>query len=389
MEVKIYNSITEIPEQKWDEIVGRNRIICTHRFLEAIEKSNINDCIYFYPVIYEKDKIVAHACVYSITTDLDVLATGITKKIILLVRIVWKNFLKIKFVECGTPIALGNTISFSDKIDKGNALDLIANSMEKIAKENGIGIILIRDFYDNEITFFDRLIIKKYKRVFNLPNTLLKVHWKSFNEYIGELRSHYRNEIRKNIEIAKSKKLVIEVQTNFSDLSERLQILWKNVYDNAKEYRREILTKEFFINLSTYLKGEAKVILIKKEMDIIGFALLLSDTDILKFMYTGLDYNFNKECAVYFNSIYQVINQAISEKKIEIDVGMSTYLPKINVGADMVNLFMYIKHINKYLNPIIINLFDIMNPKTTIKIYKVFKQNTENKFAKENSIVHN
>ena len=125
MEVKIYNSITEIEESKWDEIVGRNRIICTHRFLEAVEKSNINDCKYFYPVVYDNDKIIAHACAYSISMELDYLPEGIAKKIINLIRKIWKNFLIIKLVECGTPIALGNTISFAEDIDKKLALSLI------------------------------------------------------------------------------------------------------------------------------------------------------------------------------------------------------------------------------------------------------------------------
>lgn len=389
MEVKVYSSITDIPESKWDEIVERNHIIATHRFLEAVEKSNINDCKYFYPVVYDNKKIVAHACVYTITTDLDTLTSGLTKKIIVIIRLLWKNFLKIKFIECGTPIALGNTISFSENIDKESTLNLLADCIENLAKEMKVGIILLRDFYENETNFFDKLIIKKYKKVNNLPNTVMKVQWNSFDEYLNELKSHYRNEIKKNITIAKNNNLVIEVQNKFSDLSEQLQILWKNVYDNAKEYKREILTKEFFINMEKFLNEEAKVILLKKDLKIIGFALLISDNETLKFMYTGCDYFFNKECSIYFNSIYNVIKQAINEGKKEIDVGMSTYLPKINVGAKMVHLYMYMKHTNKLLNPIITNLFAAMNPKIAIKVKNIFKQKIENKVVKNYSMIHN
>jgi predicted N-acyltransferase len=389
MYTRIYHSVTEVGKVKWNSIVGRNRILCSYEFLLAIEKSNINDCKYFYPVIYNNDRIIAHACVYSITTDLDTLTSGLIKKLILFVRLFWKNFLKIKFLECGTPIALGNTISFSDSIDKKKAMNLLVDCMENIAKTKKIHILLLRDFYEDETSIFNNLMGRRYKKVFNLPNNILKVHWHSFDEYLNDLRSHYRYKIKKNIELAQKKNLKVEVVDDFSKISRDLLTLWTNVYNNAKEYKREIVTREFFVNLNTYLPNKAKVILLKNDSKIIGSALLLSDDDTLKFMYSGIDYKYNKEYSTYFNSLYYIVHQAITEEKKEIDLGISTNIPKMNIGAKMVDLYMYMKYMNKVLNPIITNLFNIMNPKTKITPNNVFNEKTENKFAKNYSIMHN
>jgi predicted N-acyltransferase len=389
MEVKVYNSITEIEETKWDKIVGRNRIICTHRFLEAVEKSNINDCKYFYPVVYDNNKIIAHACAYTISMEFDIFSKGMVKKIIIFIRKFWKNFLTLRFIECGTPVALGNIISFAENINKQLVLSYLINKIENIAKKEKIGIIVLRDFYENETYFFDNLISKRYKKINNLPNTILMVKWNSFNEYLNDLRSHYRYKIIKNIKIAHGKGLTIEVCDKFSNLAEQLQNLWHNVYENAKEYRREILTKEFFINMDTFLEKKSKVILLKKDLKIVGYALLVSDENTLRFMFSGINYDYNTEYFIYFNSLYYIINQAINEEKKEIDLGLTTYVPKMNIGAEVVNLHMYLKHLNILLNPILTNLYKIISPKIKIKTANVFKNKIENKFEKKYLTVHN
>lgn len=375
MHFKIYYSITEIEESKWDSIVSKNRIICSYRFLLAVEKSNINDCNFFYPVVYENNQILAHACTYSITTDLDTLTKGITKKIIRFIRFFWKNFLKIKFLECGTPIAIGNTISFLEDTNKRMVLNLLVDCIERIAELKKIKFILFRDFYENDINLFNNLINKRYKKIYNLPNTILNLHWMSFNEYLDNLRSHYRYKINKNLKIAEQKGITVEVCDEFSNLAEQLQSLWYNVYINAKEYKREILTKEFFENMDMYLGKKSKVILIKNDFQIVGFALLLSDEDTLRFMFSGIDYNFNKEYSIYFLSLYYIIIQAIDEGKKEIELGLTTYIPKINIGAEVINLYMYLKHVNILINPIITNLLKFLNPKIKIKATNLFKKN--------------
>jgi predicted N-acyltransferase len=387
MYTKVYNSITEIEEDKWNSIVGRNRIICTYRYLLAVEKSNINDCKYYYPVIYENDNIIAHACVYSITTELDTLTSEATKKIINFIRKFWKKFLTLRFIECGTPVELGNVISFAEDINKSLVLLHLIKEFEKIAKNEKIGIILIRDFYDEERSFFDILLQMQFKLIHNLPNTFLENKWNNFDDYLKDIRSHYRYKINKNLNKIKQNDIKIEVCEEFSLFAENIHNLWKNVYHHAKEYKREILTEEFFINIDRYLENKSKIILLKKCNEIIGYALILDDDNTMRFMYSGLNYLYNNEYSIYFNCLYFIIKQAILEKKKDIDFGISTYIPKMDVGAKMVNLYMYMKHTNKLLNPIIINLFKMLSPKIEFKNNKFFKP--KNTFEKNYTVVHN
>lgn len=60
MNVRTYSSINEIEPREWDAIVGKNQLICRHAYLRAIEEAHINDCRFYYPVIFDGTHIVAH-----------------------------------------------------------------------------------------------------------------------------------------------------------------------------------------------------------------------------------------------------------------------------------------------------------------------------------------
>lgn len=375
MEVTVYGSIAEVNEKEWDAIVGRDRIICTHRYLEAIEKSNINDCRYYYPVVYDGGKIIAHTCVYSISTELDVFAKGIVKRLINTIRKRWKNFLVLKTLECGTPVCLGNTISFSRGIDKESALKLIIKAMETVARKQKLNIILMRDFYEHELFFNRHFSVYGFEKVNNLPNAMLEVRWKGFDEYLQNMRSHYRHKIKKRMFIAQNSGLKVSLCTDFSRYSVELENLWENVYNHASEYRREILTKEFFLNMDTYLENRSKVILVKIDEKLVGFALLLSAEDTLTFMFSGLDYEYNEKHCVYFCLLYDIIKTAIKEQKERIDLGITTLIPKIDLGAEAKILNVYMKHLNPILSFPTTFAFKLMASKNKFKPRQVFKGN--------------
>lgn len=372
-DVKVYNSVTEIDEKKWDSITGENQFLCWHSYLRAIEESGINDCVYHYPVIYDKNEIVAHACFYSMSFDLDIFNRGSSKKIIALIRKIIPDFLKVKVVECGTPVALGNTISFREGIDKKEAIKLISRKMTEVARKKRFGMLLIRDFEHHELETFDTLLKLGYKRLYNLPNVWLNVRWDSFEEYLNNLRSLYKKKYNKCIKNAQKNKLQIEITEKFAQYADELNVLWQNVYNNAKEYQREVLTPQYFDNMNKYLDGKAKMILARVDDKLAGFNLYIKDDTYLRGIYVGLDYEYNKLCDVYFNLFYEMIKLGIKEGCEKIEFGITTYVPKLEIGGEVEELYIYMKHLNPVLNPVMTKLFSLFTPQQKIKKRHVFK----------------
>ena len=249
----ILTSISDIDPTVWNSVVSRNHLICRHEYLQAIERSSINDCRYYYPVVYDDDRVVAHTCLYFISTELDLFAKGIGKLLVNGIRHLWRRFMILRSIECGTPVALGTTISVHKDTDRQAVLSEIVRATEQVAREQGVPVILFRDFSDGELGFYDALVERGYSRIRNLPAAHMQIKWRSFDGYINSMSSRYRHKHLSQQKRFTASGATIEVIDNFSSIASDLARLWRNVYDRATEYRREILLADFFENLDTHL----------------------------------------------------------------------------------------------------------------------------------------
>lgn len=374
MELKIYKSINEINKTEWDAIVGENKIFCTHGFASAVEESGVSRGGHYYPVIYDDNKIIAHACVYFFRTELDLFARGFLKNMINIIRKRWKNLFVLESLECGSPVALGNTISIRSGADYAQAMRALSRGIEGLAKELGIKFILFRDFYDKETEFHAIFKELGYKNIHNLPKAEMKIRWKSFDEYLDSMRSNYRRKIVKRMEKCAQANISFEILTNFSEHAADLKRLYDNVYHNAKEYKRERVAEAFFRNIDKYLGERSVMTVAKKDGRIIGSSLLLLNDKMLISLFMGLDYDYNEEYFIYFNLFYRAIRLAIERGMEELELGITTLDPKRDMGADVAALNMHMKHTNPFLNKVIPALFDMITAPDTTTPRNVFKE---------------
>jgi hypothetical protein len=114
------------------------------------------------------------------------------------------------------------------------------------------------------------------------------------------------------------------------------------------------------------------VILLSKDEKILGMSLMLSEDTVLRFMFSGLDHLKNKEYAIYFNTLYAIINLAIQEKKSKIDMGITTLIPKMEVGSRIEPLTMFMHHPNGVVQWILCRLFTWMTPYKNLPTRKAF-----------------
>jgi hypothetical protein len=304
---------------------------------------------------------------------LDSFAQGFAKKIITGIRKFWKSFLILRSIECGTPVALGNTISFAEGIDKAAVFELIANEAETVARSLKVRVILFRDFYACELPFFDRLTEFGYQRVANLPGADFVVRSPTFQAYLESLRSQYRRVIRKrqNAFLAAGYELR-EVQ-DYASMVGDLARLWKNTYDHATEYRRERLEEVFFLEIKRCLADRASILLVEKAGCPVAFSILLEDDDTLITLFCGLDYSCSRDAYIYFNLFYKSIEVAIKRQKQKIDFGITTLVPKVEVGGEVIPLTMYMKCTIPVVGRLVPALFALMTPQPKIPSRQIFK----------------
>ncbi|HBA85113.1 MAG TPA: hypothetical protein DCZ95_13570 [Verrucomicrobia bacterium] len=372
--VNLLTSITQIDEHQWNEIVVPNRLICRHSYLRAVESSQINQCRYYYPIVVEDGQILAHACLYTITTELDSFARGALKRLITLIRRRWPNFMVLHSLECGTPVALGNTFSFRAGADRAKLMEALVNATESLAAKLGIHVLLFRDFQDEDAGWAEPLCTFGYSRIQNLPCARLNLRWKSFDEYLQAMRSEYRSKLLATTKKGQDTGVTLTEESDFAKYAPQLAQLWRQAYDHAQEYRREMLLEDFFRNVHLHLGPKTSIIAARKQEQLIGFLLLFLDDETLTTIFSGLDYSQSRETGVYFNMFYFAVDLAIQRGFKEIDFGITTLAPKLDLGAVAVPLFMYMKHRHPILNRIVPQIFARMTPPAPLQRRNVFKK---------------
>ena len=363
LKTRVVNTIEYIDKQEWDSIIQPDHIICTYDYIKAMESAGINDCDYRYIMIYDAEKLVAHTCIYSMSFDLDIFDKGASKKIIEFFRKLFTpDFLRFKVIECGTPTALGNTVTVLDDYDKSHILKLITEEMTAYAREKGINILIYRDFYNFDLNYSDSLKNYGFKRVKVLPNAEVINSWHTFEEYMNDMRSRYRYRLKKFLRSMEKSSIIVEIRDHFSDLAEELTTLWFQIYNHAKEYKREILTPQYFINMDQYLKERSKVILFKLNGRIIAFDFIIIDDETLRPLFIGLDYKHNEENKLYFNILCQSVKMGIDLGKKKIEMGITTMGPKKEIGSEVIPAYGYMKHLRPLTHILITNLFSLFSP---------------------------
>jgi hypothetical protein len=176
------------------------------------------------------------------------------------------------------------------------------------------------------------------------------------------MRSRYRYRLHKFVRSLKEGPVTVEIRDEFADLSQQLQDLWRQFYERAVRHKREVLTPDYFANLSRHLGGRARMILFRSEGRLIGFNLVILDDDTLRPLFIGMDYAHNQDKDLYFNILCQAVKMGIEMGKKSIEMGVATLKPKLEMGSVMYPLYGYLRHFSPIKGLILAALFKSSAP---------------------------
>jgi predicted N-acyltransferase len=346
---KIHESILEIDATAWDSIIGTNALVRSHAYLAAIESSSINDCKHFYPVISNPSGIVvAHASVYTITTDFSQLLPSVLRSVCGIVRRRWVRFLQIKITECASPLSASHGISFSSDDDPVLLIREISMAIEAVAKSENSPLIVIRDFLTSERTRFDSLLTSGYNLVSNMPLARIRIRWRSYDEYLASMRARYRKDVKRRLMSAERRGQKVSTITAFGcDAA-----LWvrqvRTVFEHTKGFKREVISSDYYEHMDRNLGDKSVLVAAMREGRFVAHGMVLHDDTATIATYFGRDPGAaNQE---WFQLVNEVIRIGIDRKSEFINLGLGSYDAKTNVGADIEPLYVYSKSTVPFVN---------------------------------------
>jgi hypothetical protein len=371
MKTKIFGSIRDVPKEQWNHLVNGHSCTYSYEFWEVLEQSGLNDFRYNHVMIYDdNDHPVALASFYTVTTDIAIFASGRLKSVLSKIRRTFPGFLKIRMLECGTPITLN--LPFVANADcASDVAASLGNTLLRIAKEQGQFLIVLRDFEPESSAL--KPILKKlgYHFVDSLPTTRMDIVWATPEEYRSSMKSYYRSKLQKHLRINQKQNIRHELREDFHDLADTLCEQWKVVHEHADEYQREILTPEFYREFSAKLASRSRVLLFYRDEQLIGHALLLLDGDLLRWLYFGRNVPVNDSLYIYV--CHAVVKTAIRLRAKRLELGLTTYSIKKDFGAQMSPIKIALRSPWRLINPFIGLFYPLLNHTPKIQNKNIFK----------------
>jgi hypothetical protein len=349
--VRLHERIEEIDPARWDG-VGSDPL-SSHAILRATEAARLPGIRQWYVVLEnERGEVAAAAPLARIDVDAARLTHGVFHRFIGGVRSVRPRFLHTALLVCGTPLSVGNPpVRFGRGADRAAVYRTLAHLLDEIGAAEHAPWRVFKEFVATELPDV-ATALGRAPRSWILapsePNSAVPVTWRSFEEYLAGLRSHYRYKIRtagRKLEDAGVSVQVIPIADAYDADHHRL---YEAVLDRAA-VRLEHLSAAFFVELGRAFGDAAPLIQFVRGGSVVGWVAMLFTGGVAYDLFHGIDYACNEELALYFNQLAAVIRLGIERGVERISLGQSTDMAKARFGAESVPLWIGLAHRSRAL----------------------------------------
>ncbi len=222
-----------------------------------------------------------------------------------------------------------------------------------------IGPVLIKDFFENEV--YQNQKFFTYTKFIVQPNMIMAFpeNWSSMQDYSDALKAKSRTRYNR----ARNKFSHISCRfLNEVDLETykiQMHKLYRNISDNV-DFNLFVLSSDYFLALKKNLKDNYIIKAYFNNADeMVGFFTMMNNNDHLDAHFLGYNPECNKECQLYLNMLYDMIDFGCSSHLNKIFMSRTALEIKSSVGAKPYKMYCYLKHFNSFYNsftPKIVNL---------------------------------
>jgi predicted N-acyltransferase len=359
-----FSSIDEIPAKIWEGLKCTENIYFHPSFIKALEK-NHPEILFSYIVLIDKNN---HPTAFASIKIIDFHLKSIKNDLEFLKNIgrrlhVFPDKKPLKLLICGNTFVSGEHGFFIKKNQNKKAIikelaesiNHFVNSDKKLKKQ--IDAFLVKDFAKESLFITDELKDFKYHTFLVEPNMRLQLqeNWRNFDDYLASMKTKFRVKARKAFK--QSTEIRVEEVTleNIDRKLLKMTALYERVASNAG-FNLGNFNLETYKDLKEKLGDDYILKTYWLDDKIVGFISGVINQKSLDAHFVGIDYNLNREYAIYQRMLYDYIEIAINKKLKTINFGRTASEIKSSVGAEPQDLTMYLRH-KKSLTNRILKLF--------------------------------
>jgi len=362
-----FSSVDTIPKNIWDELGCTSNLYFHPDYLISLEKNNSHIVLSYIVLLNKQSKPIAFASIQIIDFALDAIENSLDKNFYKLKCFgrqlgLFPKLKPIKLLVCGNVFVSGEHGVFIKESenkqqiikDLAKAISHLTKSTEKQTKD--ISLFLIKDFIKESLEISDELHELNYYSFNVEPNMSLTIDddWGNFQGYLEAMKTKFRVKAKRALKLSSSLDVKDASFENINSFLPEITKLYKKVSDKA-DFNLGNFNLETYISLKNKLGENYILKTYWNHNKIVGFMSGLINNNSLDAHFVGIDYEKNKELAIYQRMLYDYVDIAISKNLSVINFGRTASEIKSSIGAFPQDLTCYIRHkkslTNKFLKP--------------------------------------
>ena len=289
------------------------------------------------------------------------------------------NAINFETIVCGNLLLTGKYgFYFKDTVPRDDQFNIVRKAIDKLIDYLNTlnikpGLVLVKDFFSQDIPVkaehqadYTKFTVQP-KMILNLdPN------WKTFDDYLEDMKSKYRVRARKAMQKATNIKKVVFQEEDIATHRKVIHTLYKNVSDQA-DFNAFVLHEQYFENLKAALGDKMTFTTYWVDDKMVAFFTSIKNYDVLDAHFLGYDPVYLQENQLYLNMLYDLVREGIDKKVAQIDMSRTAVEIKSTVGAIPYDMFLYLKHTNAMLNKTVDFVLGLVKPEEQYVIRSPFR----------------
>jgi predicted N-acyltransferase len=358
-------SVSEISEATWQELNCKNNLYFHKDYLLSVEKNNPDIKFSYIVLVDEDNKATSLATLQIVTFFIDDIKNDlefIVRKIKNIGRKlhIFPKKKPLKLLICGNTFVSGeHGVFIRENQDKKFVIKELAKAIlhfvnSDITLKKEVNFFLLKDFVNESLFITDALKDYNYSPFLVEPNMLLnlKENWQNFDDYLAALKTKFRVKAKKALQLSASLQIENVTLKNIEKLLPEMTALYKKVSAKA-DFNLGDFNLNTYISLKEKLQDNYILKTYSLNEKVVGFMSGIINNNSLDAHFVGIDYDLNREYAIYQRMLYDYIEIAIDKKIKYLNFGRTASEIKSSIGAVPQDLTMYIRHKKSIKNRIL------------------------------------
>lgn len=266
-----------------------------------------------------------------------------------------------RLLVCGNLLSTGpHGVAFAEGEDPELLWPVVAEAMHRIRRSIRLfgdsDLVMIKDLTDEQKDAKATLRRFHFRRFETEPNMILHFNpgWRSFGDYLMDMRSEYRIRIRRTIRDLKDSGIVFERLSLEQVKAKALEIYGLYLQVHERQKLRLVTIGPQWIPTLAAAFGEDFCTVIARPKDgdkLLGFVNVIRDGRSVHGYYMGFDKaTAAKGIPLYLGLVYAGVGRGIEMGAEHMSLGRTALAPKAQIGAKAQPMYGYLRHRNPALN---------------------------------------